>query len=60
MLISEIVNFGLKREVHCEFPQKFFKTTEKHNLAVAGSFGENNKFLFIFVAFYWFEKKKVV
>ena len=43
--------FGLKREVRCEFPQKCFKTTEKHSLAVYGSFMVKKEFLLRFPPF---------
>ena len=36
MLVSEIVILCLKRKVLYEFPQKCFKTTERHSLAVCG------------------------
>ncbi len=58
VLFSEILLLGLKRKVLCEFPQKFFKTTEKHSLAVSGSlWGEKKKL--IFVPFYWFDQKQL-
>ena len=34
----------LKRKVLYEFPQKCFKTTERHSLAVCGSVGGENRF----------------
>ena len=49
----------LKRVVLCEFPQKCFKTTEKHSLAVCGSLWIEKQFLLIFDHFYWFVKKVV-
>ena len=36
VLVSEIVILCLKRKVLYEFPQKCFKTTERHSLAVCG------------------------
>ena len=40
-----------------EFPQKFFKTTEKHSLAVCGSLWGEKEFMLIFVPFYWFDQR---
>ena len=38
--------FLLKSELLCEFPKKYFKTTEKHSLAICGSFwGEKLVFI---------------
>ena len=34
------------------------QTTEKHSLAVCGSFRGEKQFLLIFVAFYWFDQKQ--
>ena len=56
-LLSVIVTFWLKREVFSEFSRKCFKTTEKHSLAVCGSFWGEKKFLIIFVPFYCFDPK---
>ena len=47
VLLSEIVIFGLKKEVLCEFPPKCFKTTEKHSLAVCGLLWGEKLFLLI-------------
>ena len=49
--------FWLKREFFNEFPQKCLKTTEKHILAVCGSFWGEIQFLFVFVQFYCFKQK---
>ena len=49
--------FGLTKIFFSELAQKFFKTTEKHSLAVCGSFWGENQFLLIFVPFYCFERK---
>ena len=38
------------------FPENA-KTTERHSLAVCGSFCGEKQFLLIFIPFYWFEKK---
>ena len=46
VLLAEIVIFGLKREVLCEFPRKSIKTTQKH-------------FFLIFVPFQWFDQKEL-
>ena len=54
------VIFGLKIEVLCECPQKCFKTTEKHSLAVCGSHWEQKQFLLIFVPFYRLIKNSCV
>ena len=51
--------FWLKRELSSEFSQKFFKTTEKHSLAVYGSCWGKKQFLLIFVPFYLFDQKKL-
>ena len=59
VLLSKIVTLWRKREVLCEFPQKCFKTTEKHSLAVCGSLWGEKQFLLIFVPFYWFDQKQM-
>ncbi len=41
------------------FSKKFFKTTERHNLAVCGSFFGEKQFLLIFIPFYWFDQKQL-
>ena len=51
--------FWLKREVLCKYPQKCFKTTEMHSLAVIGSFWREKQHLLIFVPFYWFDQKQL-
>ena len=56
-ILSEIVTFWLKREVFSELSRKYFKTTEKHNLAVCGSFWAQKQIMLIFVPFYCFEQK---
>ena len=58
-LLSVILIFLLKREVFFEIPQKCFKTTGKHSLAVCGSSWGDKQFLLIFVPFYWFDPKKL-
>ena len=58
-LHSEIAIFWINREVLCEFSRICFKTTEKHSLAVCGSFLAEKQFLLIFVHFYWFDQKKL-
>ena len=60
-LLSERVNFLIKRDYFSEFPRKCFKATGKHSLAVCGSFGgEKTVFVnFIFVQFYWFDQKQL-
>ena len=59
VLVSEIVTFMSKRKVLYEFPQKCFKTTERHSLAVCGSIWGEKHFLLIFVPFYWFDQKEL-
>ena len=58
MLVSEIVIFWLKREVLCEFPQKWLKK-KKHSFVVCELILEEIFFLLIFVHFYWFNQKKL-
>ncbi len=58
MLVSKIVTFVLKRKILFEFLQKCFKTTERHSLAVCGSFCGEKQFLLIFILFYLFNQKK--
>ena len=59
VLVSEIVTFmGKKNSLH-EFPPKFFKTTERHSLAVCGSLCGGKQFLLISILYYWFVKKKL-
>ena len=55
----EIVPFMSKRKVLYEFPQKYFKTTEGHSLAVCGSLCGEKQFLLIFIPFYWFDQKQL-
>ena len=50
-------HFYVKGKFLYVFPQKLFKTRERHSLAVYGSISGEKKFLFIFIPFYWFEKK---
>ena len=57
--LSEIVNFWLKREIFREFPQKCFKTTEKHSLTVRGSIWGEKQFMLVFVPIYWFDQKQL-
>ena len=46
--VSERVTFMSKKKVLSEFSQKFFKTTERHSLAVYGSFcGEKHFFSYL-------------
>ena len=59
VLISEIVNFCLKRKVLYEFPPKCFKTTERHSLAVCGSLCGEKEILLISFLQYWFVQKKM-
>ena len=59
VLVSEVVTFMSKRIVLYEFPPKCFKTTERHGLAVSGSFCREKQFLLIFIPFYWFNQKKL-
>ena len=49
--------FLLKREFFSEFLPKCFKTTEKHSLAVCGSFWGEKEFLFILSSFTALNKK---
>ena len=49
----------LKRKVLYEFPQKCFKTTERHSLAICGSVCGEKQFLLIFIPFFWFDQKKL-
>ena len=51
VLVSEIVTFIIKRKVLHELPQKCFKTTERHSLAVCGSLYGEKQFLLIFIPF---------
>ena len=48
VLVSEIVTFISKKKVFYEFPQKCFKTAERHSLAVCGSLCGEKQFLLIF------------
>ena len=57
--VSEVSLFWLKRKVHCAFSQKCFKITEKHSLAVYGSFWGEKQFMLIFHPFYWFDQKQL-
>ena len=59
VLVSEIVTFMAKKKSLHEFPPKFFKTTERHSLAVCGSFCGEKQFLLISILYYWFVKKKL-
>ena len=59
MLLSDTFTFLTKKDVLCELSQKWFKTTEKHSLAVCGSFCGEKQFFFIFVQFYCFEQKRL-
>ena len=45
VLVYEIITFLTKRNVLYEFPQKCFKTTERHSLAVCGSLCGEKLFL---------------
>ena len=53
------VNFLTKKRCFQLIPQKCFKTTKKHSLAVCGSFWGEKQFLLIFVPFYWFDQKQL-
>ena len=57
VLVSEIDTLCLKGKVLYEFPQKCFKTTERHSLAVCGSLCQEKQFLLIFISFNWFDQK---
>ena len=52
--------FGIKREVLCEFSQKYFKRTERHSLTVCGRYWGEKHFLLIFFPFYWFNQKELL
>ena len=43
-----------------EFPKFCFKTTERHSLAVYGSFFGEKNFWLIFIPFYWFDQKQLL
>ena len=48
VLISEIINFMSERKVLYEFPQKCFKTTERHGLQICRSlYGEKHLCLYL-------------
>ena len=49
----------LKKKVLKEFPPKYFKTTERHSLAVCGSLWGEKHFLLIFIPFYGFDQKNL-
>ena len=57
VLVSERVNFCLKRNVLYEFLPNCFKTTERHSLAVCGSLCGEKEILLIFILHYWFVQK---
>ena len=59
LLLSEIVDFCLKRKVLCESSRKCFTTTEKHSLAVCGSMWGEKVFLLIFVHICWLDQKQL-
>ena len=59
VLVSDIVNFCLKRKVLYEYPPKCFKTTERHSLAVCGSLCGEKEILLIFILHYWFVQKQL-
>ena len=59
LLLSEIVDFWLKRDVLCESSRKCFTTTEKHSLAVCGSMLAKKVLFLIFVHIYWFDQKQL-
>ena len=59
VLVSEIVTFMSKRKVLYEFPQKCFKTTERHSLPVFGSICWEKQFLLIFIPYYWFDQNQL-
>ena len=50
-LVSAIVTFMSIKKVLYEFPQKYFKTTEGHSLAVCGSLCGEKYFLLIYIPF---------
>ena len=47
------------KKILYEFPQKCFKTTERHSLAVCGSLCGGKLFLLIFTPFYFFDQKQL-
>ena len=59
VLVSEIINFCLKRKVPYEYPPKCFKTTERHSLALCGSLCGEKGILLIFILHYWFVQKQL-
>ena len=59
VLVSEIDTFMIKKKKFYEFTQKWFKTTERHSLAVKGSLCGEKQFLLIFIPFYWFDQKQL-
>ena len=60
VLVSEIVTFLTKKKSSLWISPNFFKTTEKHSLAVCGSFCGKKHFMLIFIPFDWFDQKTVV
>ena len=59
VIFFESVTFVSKKKVLYEFPQKCFKTTERHCLAVCGSVCGEKQFLLLFIPFFWFDQKKL-
>ena len=58
VLVSGIVTFMSKRKVLYDFPPKYIKTTESHNLAVCSSHcGEKLFFVNIYPLLHFFVKK---
>ena len=52
--VSKIATFLTKKRSSLWISQKFYKTTERHSLAVCGSLCGENQFFLIFISFYWF------
>ena len=59
MLISEIVTFGIKREVFSELAENAIKELKSIIFAVCDTFCGEKQFLLIIVPFYCFDQKVV-
>ena len=59
VLVSGIVTFMSKKKSSLWISPKWFKTIERHSLAVCGSLCGEKQFLSIFITFYWFYQKKL-
>ena len=57
VLISAIVTIMSKNKSSQWLPKKYFKTTERHSLAVCGSLWGEKQFLLILIPFYCFNQK---